>query len=430
MNRALFLTIGLTLLSQPLLAEDLLQVTHYALEQDQQLKISRLGVDIKQQQLQQSKSLLLPSISGTVTYDQSDNSRYSGDNQSDSYSLSLTQKLYHRDSSKRVERSKVLSEESRITLEESHQQLLLRTAIAYFDQLSAEDALELAQQEKRAVAEQLKRSQQQFNVGTTSMTDLQEVQARFDLIHAQWVSARAALENSREALYEIVYRELAALHPLDPSTPLPSSESDSLQQWIDQAMENSTALQQLRKQLESAKLTTEVERSADHPTLSLVGSLSHSNNRNSSYGADSDLYSLGLQATLSLYSGGNIRAKVSEALLLQQQAEASLEQQKRSTVKTIRSNVLAVNTAAELIKAQQQVLSSAQTAFNATRTGVEVGTRIMADLLDAQKELYSARRDLAQARYDLLLAQLTLKQSAGVLTLGDIEQVNQLLLSK
>ena len=418
---------AIALLSQPLLAEDLLQVTHYALEQDQQLRISRLGVDIRQQQLQQTESLLLPSLSGSARYTQSYDTRYSGDNHNESYSISLTQKLYHRDSSKRIEQSSVRSEESQLALEEVQQQLLLRTATAYFDQLSTEDALQLAQQEKHAVAEQLKQSRQQFNVGATSKTDLQEVQARFDLVHAQWISARAAVENSREALYEIVHHELTTLHRLNPSTPLPASESDSQQQWVDRALNNSLALQQLQKQLESAKLGTEVERSADYPTLNLVGALSHSNNRNSNYGADSDSYSLGLQATLPLYNGGNTRARVSEALLLQQQAAASLEQQQRSTIKTIRSNVLAVNTASELIKAQQQVLSSAQTAFNATETGVAVGTRTMADLLDAQKELYSARRDLAQARYDLLLTRLTLKQSAGVLMLEDMEAISQLL---
>ncbi len=426
MKHPLYLTIGLALLVQPLQAEDLLQVTHYALEQDQQLKISRIGVKIKDQQLLQAESLLLPSISSSASHDQNESSRYSGDNRSEVYSISLTQRLYNRDSSKRIEQSETLSEESRLTLEESYQQLLLRTATTYFEQLSAENAVQLAQQEKHAVAEQLKQIRQQFEVGTASMTDLQEVQARFDLVHAEGVSARAALENSREALYEIVHRELSPLHPLG-SNKLPITQTYPLQHWIDLALENSLELKQLQKQLESARLTTEIERAAHYPTLNLVGSLSHSSNQNRNYGPDIDSYSLGLEATLPLYTGGNTRAKVSEALLLQQQVEASLEQQQRSTVKTIRSNVLAVNTTLEMIKAQQQVLSSAEVAFEATRTGVEVGTRTMADLLDAQKERYSAQRDLTQARYDLLLARLALKQSAGLLTLEEIEQVNQLL---
>ena len=427
MNKLLPLLISITTLATPLQAEDLLQVTRYALEQDQQLKISRLGMEIKWQQQQQAQAALLPSISSNATYDLNDSSRFSGENRGESYGLSLTQKLYHRDSHKKLQQSQVLTEESELALQLTLQQLLLRVATSYFDQLAAEDSLRLAVQEKSAVGEQLKQVQSHFNVGTSSMTDVQEVQARFDLVNAQRVSAKAAVENSREALYEIIHRDLSPLQPLTDAVPLLQPVPNEVQQWVGQALENSLTLRQLRKQVTSSKLSTEIAKSGYYPTLDLVGQFSRSENSNGNYGADNDSYSVGLQATLPLYTGGYTRAKVSEAMLLQQQSETELERQKRSAVKTVRSDFLAVNTAIELVKAQTQALSSAQTAFNAIQSGVEVGTRTTVDLLDAQKELYSAHRDLTQARYNLLLARLSLKYAAGILALSDIEAVNQLL---
>jgi outer membrane protein len=423
----MILATGLLTLPTSLLAEDLLQVTHYALEQDPTLEISRLGVAVKQQQYRQANALLLPSITTAASYDYMDNSPLTDENRAESYSLSVTQKIYHRDQIKKSEQAQVSREESELALQLTYQQLLLRVARAYFNQLASEDTLQLAEQEMNAVSEQLKRIKGRYDAGVSALTDVQEAQARFDLINATLVSARAGVENSREALFEIINRELSPLQPLAKSVPLTPPQPADVNQWVAQALGHNLTLQQLHKQKVAASLAIESARSGYYPSVDLIGKLSHSENSNTLYGPGAEGYSVGIQAALPLYSGGGTRARVSEAILLQQQVDMALVQQQRSMVKTVRSSYLAVNTAIELVKAQIQVLSSAQTAFNATQAGVEVGTRTTVDLLDAQKELYSAHRDMSLSKYDLLLARLTLKESTGMLELEDVERVNQLL---
>ena len=436
MNRSLatIITTALTLLSAPLQAEDLLEVTHYALEQDQQLAISRLDLSIQQEQQYQAGALLLPALSTAASYKYGDNSRYADQNRTAAYSFNLTQSLYHPELQKQLEQTAVLTEERKLVLNLTQQQLLLRVANAYFDQLSAEDSLQLAQQEHNAIAEQLKQIRQKYDVGSVSMIDLQEVQARFDLVNAQQISAKAAVSNSRELLFEMVNRDLSALQPLTTElttelllAPSATDSANSVEPWIKQAINNNIELQQLEKQLRSATLSTEIAQSAYHPKVDLVAQLASSDNSNSNYGSDSDSYSVGIQATLPLFNGGSTRSKVAQARLQRVRIEAQQEQKKRSTIKIIRSNYLAIQTAIELVKAQTQAQLSAQSAFHATRSGIEVGTRTTADLLDAQRELYSTQRDLARSKYELILAQLNLKQSAGVLSLADIEGVNRLL---
>ncbi|MBT4812334.1 MAG: TolC family outer membrane protein, partial [Thiotrichales bacterium] len=344
------------------------------------------------------------------------------------------QSLYRPELQKQLEKTVVLTQERELVLNLTQQQLLLRVANAYFDQLSAEDSLQLAQQEHNAIAEQLKQIRQKYDVGSVSMIDLQEVQARFDLVNAQQISAKAAVSNSRELLFEMVNRDLSALQPLTTElttelllAPSATDSANSVEPWIKQAINNNIELQQLEKQLRSATLSTEIAQSAYHPKVDLVAQLASSDNSNSNYGSDSDSYSVGIQATLPLFNGGSTRSKVAQARLQRVRIEAQQEQKKRSTIKIIRSNYLAIQTAIELVKAQTQAQLSAQSAFHATRSGIEVGTRTTADLLDAQRELYSTQRDLARSKYELILAQLNLKQSAGVLSLADIEGVNRLL---
>ena len=422
-------TAALALLSSSstLQAENMLEITRAALEQDPQLQIARLDREIQQEQATQARAPLLPSLTTSASYDYGDNSRYSNENRGESYSLTLSQSLYNRAQQKQLEQEKITTREKMLGVEQEQQQLLLRSASAYFDHLSAEESVRLAEQELNATAEQLKQIRKQFEVGTISMTDLQEVQARYDLNRAQLVSAKAARSNSYEVLFELVNREISKLQPLQPQIPLQPPAPQQPKAWIEQALEQNLALQQLEQQRQADTAAIEAARAGHYPTVDLTGSLSRNENSNNLYGSDYDSYSVGIQATLPLLNGGSTRSKVTQARQQLQQIEAKLEQQRRSTVKRVRSSYLAVVTAIELVKAQQQVVASAETALKATHSGVSVGTRITVDLLDAQKELFSARRSLSQARYDLLLSRLTLRQEVGTLTIEDIESVNLLL---
>src|SRR5690606_17232006 len=79
------------------------------------------------------------------------------------------------------------------------------------------------------------------------------------------------------------------------------------------------------------------------------------------------------------------------------------------------------------ISARQQGLVSAQSALEATEAGFEVGTRTIVDVLLSQQVLFQAQRDYSNARHGFLVNTLRLKQSAGVIGVGDMQQVNRLL---
>ncbi len=71
----------------------------------------------------------------------------------------------------------------------AQQDLIIRTAVAYFDVLLAEFNVELAQQQKIAVAEQLAQAKRNFEVGTATITDTNEAQAKYDQIIATEIQA-------------------------------------------------------------------------------------------------------------------------------------------------------------------------------------------------------------------------------------------------
>jgi outer membrane protein len=70
---------------------------------------------------------------------------------------------------------------------------------------------------------------------------------------------------------------------------------------------------------------------------------------------------------------------------------------------------------------------SAQSAYDASQVGLEVGTRTVVDVLINQQNLFNAQREYALAKYNYLQNRLLLEQAAGTLDVDDVQDVNRLL---
>ena len=93
---------------------------------------------------------------------------------------------------------------ARAQLESASQDLIVRTSQGYFDVLAAQDTLTFVQAQKEAVAEQLAFAKRNFEVGTSTITDTREAQARYDLVTAQEIAAENDLRVKKIALDQLV----------------------------------------------------------------------------------------------------------------------------------------------------------------------------------------------------------------------------------
>ncbi len=423
-----FVSLAMTLVATPAQAEDLLQVWQYAKAEDVHLAIARANIDLQSQKRDQARAAIMPSVSASVNLSYVDNSVIGKTNFGQSYSLDMKQGLYHRDVILQGQQVEVLIDNSQLGYRFAEQQLLMRVTGAYFDHLAALDALQLAQQEHSATRERHKEISARYEVGVSNVVSLQEAQARLDMMQAQIVLVQSQVVNSREALYEILNRDVDALLALPSNANLTILPQQAISSWVTEAVQNSLPLQQLNKQLQVSSLNIEIQKAVLTPSVDLIAQYSHTNNSQVMYGADVDQYMVGIKASMPIYTGGYAQSKVAEARIQRQQVRRQLEQIQRSITKSVRSSYLAVESAAQLVQAREQVLTSVKLAFKAMESAVDVGTRTNVDLLDIQQQLFSARRDLAQSKYQLILAQLQLKFVAGSLSEVDLKVVNDLLL--
>jgi len=309
----------------------------------------------------------------------------------------------------------------------ARQSTLIKAASSYFDVLLAQDNLSTVRAEKAAIAEQLELAKRSFEVGTSTITDQQEAQSRFDLIQAREIESTNTLELRRNALALLIRSTLpAALTGIRGSIKIPSPQPLDVNAWIDQARASGLGVQRARADLETAKLET-ARRSAGHlPTVSLFGSRTF-NRETFAPDSRSDSTTMGVEVSIGYNLGGLVSAQVREAIAGEGQADFALQGAQLNAEQDTRSAYLSVVGGLAQVSALQAAERSSQLALDSNKLGYEVGVRINIDVLNAQQQLFSAQRDLSRARYETLLASLRLKAAVGNLLQTDLEGIQAIM---
>ena len=234
-------------------------------------------------------------------------------------------------------------------LETAEQDLIIRLATAYFDVLAARDALSTTRANKAAIAEQLASAKRNFEVGTATITDTREAQAKYDLAVAQELAADNDLRVKRVVLDQFVGRVGVEPKGLAQPVALPALPSNVVDTWVATADEQHPGVRKARLGLEIAQLDTEIARAGTKPTLDASATLGANNLHNSLSGAaaiasgvgTSKAATIGLTFTYPIYTGGLTQNRIKETLVLEEKARQDLEAARRGVGLGTRSAYLA-----------------------------------------------------------------------------------------
>jgi len=417
-------------------ALDLMQVYREALANDAPFASARAQLAAGQERSTQGRAGLLPTIGVGGSYNRSDLEATSAglatnrDFTSRGYTISLSQPLFRLANWEQYQQGKLSVAVSEAQFAQSQQDLIVRVSQAYFDVLAAQDALASVQAQKTAITEQLASAKRNFEVGTATITDTHEAQARYDLAVAQEFAAQNDLEIKRTALQQIIGKPAGALATLRPGVKLSTPEPGSVDTWVQSAEQNNFGVLGQQLALEIAQREIKRNRAGHYPTVDLVASRSHNNQTGSATsptGSVSDNNAIGVQWSIPLFAGFAVDSRVREAIALEDKARSDLENARRVAAQGARQAFLGVNAGLAQVRALEAAEVSSTSALESNRLGYQVGVRINIDVLNAQQQLFSTRRDLSKARYDTIVNGLRLKAAAGTLKEDDLAQVNALL---
>jgi outer membrane protein len=443
------LVLSLALLTLPVAAQteqrqNLLEIYQQAVASDPTLAAARSANKATQERLAQARAQFFPTISFSMDASRSNTDirylsnrnnpfRTGGQESFDTfgYGVDARQPIFRKQNHDQYDQAKLRVLQSDLELIQAQQDLMLRVSKAYFDVLLASDNIDLINAQKAAISGQLEQAQANFEVGTATITDVNEAQARYDLILAQEIAALNQLETARRALQAILGDLPPPLAGVNPDIEVTPPQPLDMEQWVEIARQNNLNLNIQQRAFEIAAEEVELQNAGHYPVLDAVGRYNDERASGSANGFGSDLESsqIGLQLQIPIYQGGLVNARVREAVALRQQAQENLEAARRKAELETRTAYLNLTGNVAQVHALEQALNSSRTQLESTQLGYEVGVRTSVDVLNAQQQLYTAQRDLLQARYNYLQSVLQLKAATGLIDESDLADLSQRLIS-
>jgi len=437
----------------PVAAADLTEIYHRALRNDPQLREAEANHLASLEARPQALSALLPQLNATGDYTHDDLDQTSltflgvqglvplpittkSDNKQ--WGIELRQTVFRWDQISTLRQADAQLAQAEVDYRAAQQDVITRTATAYFNVLAARDTLDAADASREAIAHQLEQAEKRFEVGLIAITDVEEAKAAADQATATVIAAKRTLATTREQLRELTGDDFDELARPGDDMPLVSPSPASEDQWVKAALDQNLALSSARIGADIAHENISVQRAGHLPTLDLVAKRTGQNASATttytdpasgvpaSVPADFQTHDtqIALQLTVPIFAGGGPSSKVREAVYRHRAAREKLERTARATERETRDSYLGVISEISRVQALKQGLESSRTALAATEAGYEVGTRTAVDVLLARQRLFDAQTNYARARYDYVLNVLSLEKASGTLDESRVTRVN------
>ncbi len=295
---------------------------------------------------------------------------------------------------------------ARSSLESVEQTVFQSAVTAYMNVVRDQAVVELNRNNVEVLERQREAAQDRFDVGEITRTDVAQAEARLAGARSDLVRAIGNLKVS-EANYERVIGQ----KPGDLQNPgVPANFPESIDAALELGMSNHPDIRAAKFQEESSKHNIRATSGQLLPTLTVTGSLSHSDNQ-SSESQWSETGSLAARLTVPLYQSGAVYSQVRQARQLNSQRKIEIEAAVRQVREAVtRSWEQLEATRAQIVSNEEQVRANT-IALEGVTQEAQVGSRTTLDVLDAEQELLvsqvnlvTARRDVNVARYDVLAA--------------------------
>ena len=337
------------LLATSATAADLMDIYREAQAQDPVYSSARYTFEASREIVPQARAAnFLPSLNLSATFNRNHRQTEgfpTADFNTHGYTVSLSQPLFRMQNWISYGQAGLQAKQSEAVFADAGQSLIARTAQAYFDVLLAQDNVALSGAQKTAIDEQLAQAKRNFEVGTSTITDTYEAQAKFDLGVAKEISDINDLEIKRQALQQLINKMPASLAPLRDNPTLTLPTPSDMDQWVKAAEEASPVIAQLRLAYEIAVREVDRNRAGHLPTLDLGGSYGSNSqpfttaSGNVGPSFDTKSTGLGLTLTIPLYQGGGTQSRVRQSLSNRERAGADLENSKRTVAQSVKKLV-------------------------------------------------------------------------------------------
>jgi outer membrane protein len=330
-----------------------------------------------------------------------------------SVGVNASQNLFNARTPNRTRAAEAKVFAARETLRVMEQSVLLSAASVYMDVLRDTATLDLQRDNVRVLRQTLKVTQDRYDAGLVTTTDVDQAQAQLAAAEASLAAAQSALMTTNANYRRIIGSDA---QNLSPAMPVDRFSPRTLEAAIAQSLSQNPSVTAAMYDVDVAQLQVKIAEAGLYPTLALLGSVQQFQLS----GGDFNLKVLnsGVLTRLSvpIYQGGSEYSAIRQNKEAVGQQRLNLDQvrdQVRANVAQYWGQVQA--TKAQTEAAERQV-KYAESALNGVRDEARVGQRTTLDVLNAIQALLNARVSLITAQHDRVVASYNLLSGVGRLS--------------
>ncbi len=306
-------------------------------------------------------------------------------------------------------------ESERARLKSVEQSVLLDGATSYMDVWRDQSVLRLNISNEQVLLRQLEASQDRFDVGEITRTDVAQSESRLATATADRIAAEGNLTASRAAFQRTVGIVPSELLQPPPAEGVPGDQETV----INQSLQNDPRVVQAIFDERAAERTVREVIGELLPTVQLRGELRHADE---TFASDTESQSAEILAevTVPLYQQGEVSSRVRAAKQAQSQRRLEVDQTRRQVRQDAIDAWEDLQTAEAQIVSFQAAVRSNEIALEGVRQENAVGARTILDILDAEQELLDSQVGLVRAQRDALVAGFAILAAIGRLTAEDL----------
>ena len=417
----------------------LVDIARMALDQNQDLLAESFGVQAGLQDIARARSSLLPQLGAsaghTVRRDSPSVAAGLFAERSSDAAISVDQLLYSDAASANFTIQKELQRTRLASLREFTLDVIQVATTSYYTVLNARSQLAVQENNLRITRANLELAADRVRLGSSTRADLYRWQAEVARAQIRVLNARSALNQSWETLNRILHKPQGARIALreasfdepfvmtrkefDEMVSSPADYARFSRFYIDRALRQAPELEQLNAQIAAKRRELLSQRRAYWLPDFTVGGRYTSNLSQSGLGAgpqageDLNDWSIGIQATLPLFSGGLKKANVSKASLELRQLESLRASSAERVEEEIRNQLHAAQAAYGQIDLANSAAEASRKNFELVSDAYARGTVTIIELLDAQDTSLAASAAAAESLYSFLITIMSVQRAIG-----------------
>ncbi len=308
---------------------------------------------------------------------------------------------------------------------QANQDVAFSVASAYYQLLTAEEALQAANDTLKTAQTTHDAAETQLRNGRSTLPDVLNARAETSQAVFDQESADGDVNIARVALRDAIGVEPSPEITIDAqsSDPLPESLTSSIDELVHRALADRPDLLAQAAEIRAAGSAVRVAQAGYGPHFSFAASAAQTSIWPSvSYGqvgsASKPTWSAGLQMDWRIFDGGARRHNVLEARSKQREAEDDMTHKRDEATREVWLAYIAFRTALRKQEAAVALLKAANTSYSASLDAYRYGVKNLVDVVTAEKQLAQARLSGVSARSELLLKAVDLEFVTGNLLRG------------